>query len=100
MSGPHPVLDGGGSGDEAPRFPTLLQRCFILPHLAMCLKIRERPGENSVLPLADFVPVREPPARRPLDRLSPDVEIPMALRVTYARRRTPRARAPAGAFSG
>jgi hypothetical protein len=38
IPGPHALLDGRRSGDETPRVPALLQRRFILPHLAMCLK--------------------------------------------------------------
>src|SRR2546426_6631395 len=99
MSGPHAVLDGCGSGDEAPRFPTLLQPCFILPHQAMCLKTRELVAENVVLRVGNFGPARERRARPPLELRAPDDEIPTGHQARDERLRFRIARRPTGAFS-
>src|SRR2546428_10599933 len=99
MSGPHAVLDGCGSGDEAPRFPTLLHPCFMLPAQAMCLKTRELVAENVVLRVREFGPARGRRARRPLERRAPDAETPTGHQARDGRRRFRRARLPAGAFA-
>src|ERR1700681_2166902 len=99
MLGSHALLDGHRSGAEAPGVPALLQPCCILPHLAMCLKIRELPAENVVSPPAVFVPVRALPARRHSERRALDAETPTGHRTRDERRRFRLARQIAGAFS-
>src|SRR6266849_4677026 len=99
MPGPHPVLDRRRSGDEAPRVPALLQRRFILPHLAMCLKTQDLLAQNLVSRLGDFGPGRERPAWRPLELPARGAETPTDHRAADAPLQFRLARRRAGVFS-